>query len=329
MQLRWSSLVPQNSLTDYAPVTMPETPPQGGAAYNESAGHLSVHVEGQHPAEVPFLFEQQRKRIGPSLVVALVYHLVGIAFILFAVSYSSPAEFSDADLPDRINDKIVWIAEPGPGGGGGGGGNKMPEPPRKVELPGKEKLTVPVTKPPAIQPPPQLQAKVEPPPIETLNIPAKSMADGLDSLAGVMEAPPALPSPSTGAGSGGGAGTGSGTGTGSGAGSGLGPGSGGGTGGGVYQIGSGVTSPVPLFQPTPQYTSDAMRARIQGTAMLSCVVRPDGTVTDVEVVRSLDRTFGLDEEAVKAAKRWRFKPGMLRGEAVAVRVVIEMSFTLR
>ncbi|MGE3512069.1 MAG: hypothetical protein AB7N65_24655, partial [Vicinamibacterales bacterium] len=65
---------------------MPETPPQGGAAYNESAGHLSVHVEGQHPAEVPFLFEQQRKRIGPSLIVAFVYHLAGLAFILFAVS---------------------------------------------------------------------------------------------------------------------------------------------------------------------------------------------------------------------------------------------------
>ena len=84
-----------------------------------------------------------------------------------------------------------------------------------------------------------------------------------------------------------------------------------------------------MFQPTPQYTSDAMRARVQGTAMLSCVVRPDGSVSDVEVVRSLDRTFGLDEEAIKAAKRWRFRPGTLRGEAVPVRVVIEMSFTLR
>jgi protein TonB len=72
-----------------------------------------------------------------------------------------------------------------------------------------------------------------------------------------------------------------------------------------------------------------MRARVQGIAVVSCVVRPDGTVGDVEVVRSLDSSFGLDEEAVKAAKRWRFRPGTLRGEPVSVRVVIEMSFTLR
>ena len=46
-----------------------------------------------------------------------------------------------------VND-IVWLAVPGPGGGGGGGGNKAPEPPRKAELPGKDKITVPVEKAP-------------------------------------------------------------------------------------------------------------------------------------------------------------------------------------
>ncbi len=327
MQLRPPSSVRHNSLTDHAPLIMPETPSAGGETFNSSAGHLSVHVEGQHPAEVPFLFEQQRKRIGPSLVVAFLYHALAIGLITFALQYSPPATSTEAILPEPVNTQIVWLSEPGPGGGGGGGGNQMPEPPRKAELPGKDKITVPVTKPPAIQPP--QQAKVEPNLLETLNIPAKSLADAAESLPGSLEAPPAPPTSSLGTGRGGGAGTGTGTGIGSGTGSGLGAGSGGGTGGGVYQLGSGVTSPVPVFQPTPQYTSDAMRARVQGTAMLSCVVRPDGSVSDVEVIRSLDRTFGLDEEAVKAAKRWRFRPGTLRGEAVPVKVVIEMSFTLR
>jgi len=53
------------------------------------------------------------------------------------------------------------------------------------------------------------------------------------------------------------------------------------------------------------------------------------TVNDVEVVRSLDTEYGLDEQAIKAAKQWRFKPGTKDGKAVAVRVSLEMTFTLK
>ena len=45
------------------------------------------------------------------------------------------------------------------------------------------------------------------------------------------------------------------------------------------------------------------------------------------VTRSLDAE--LDEEAIKAAKQWDFKPGTKDGEAVAVQVNIEMTFTLK
>jgi protein TonB len=79
----------------------------------------------------------------------------------------------------------------------------------------------------------------------------------------------------------------------------------------------------------PQYTPDAMRARVQGTVLLKAVVRPDGSVSDIEILRSLDSTFGLDQEAVKAARQWRFIPGRLRGEPVPVVVTIELTFTLR
>ena len=51
-------------------------------------------------------------------------------------------------------DRHLWLNSPGPGGGGGGGGNKSPEPPKKAELPGKEKITVPVAKPPTLTPEP-------------------------------------------------------------------------------------------------------------------------------------------------------------------------------
>ena len=200
----------------------------------------------------------------------------------------------------------------------------MKEPPRQAELVGKDKLTVPVIKPPKVD-----QAKTEPNPVEQLNIPAKSLAAAQDSLPGAIEAPPGPPTISQGSGSGGGAGTGTGTGVGPGTGSGLGPGTGGGTGGGAYRPGNGVTLPQLLHEVKPQYTSDAMRAKIQGSVLLECVVRADGLVGDIRVIRSLDPTFGLDQEAVKAARLWRFKPGARLGEPVPVLVTIELTFTLR
>ena len=60
-----------------------------------------------------------------------------------------------------------------------------------------------------------------------------------------------------------------------------------------------------------------------------CVVRPDGTVGDVQIVRSLDPTFGLDLQAIAAVKQWKFAAGTRLGEPVAVRITIELTFTLR
>ena len=72
-----------------------------------------------------------------------------------------------------------------------------------------------------------------------------------------------------------------------------------------------------------------MRAKVQGTVLLQCVVRPDGSVTDIQVLRSLDSVFGLDQEAIKAARQWRFAPGTRMGSAVPVQITIELTFTLR
>ena len=70
-------------------------------------------------------------------------------------------------------------------------------------------------------------------------------------------------------------------------------------------------------------------AVLSGTVLLGAVVLADGTVGNVTVTRSLDTTFGLDQEAVKAAKQWKFKPGTKDGKPVAVRVQIELTFTLK
>jgi periplasmic protein TonB len=294
---------------------------------NTSVGHLSVHIEGDHPTEVPFLFEQQEKRVAPAAIASFATHVVMTVAVVLLIKFSPTPMTAVAILPEKADSHIVWLSEPGPGGGGGGGGNKMKEPPRAAEMPGKDKITVPVEKRPKLEV--QEQVKNEPNPVEQLNIPAKSAAAALDSLPGAIEAPPGPPSISQGSGTGGGAGTGTGTGVGSGRGSGLGEGWGGGTGGGAYRPGNGVTLPVPVVQPRPNYTSDAMRAKVQGTVLLECVVRPDGSVGDIEVIRSLDPTFGLDSQAVEAAKRWKFRPGTRLGQPVPVLVTIELTFTLR
>ena len=305
---------------------MAETTPLQEGRANVSAGHLSVHVEGAHPADVLFLFEEQRKRLAPALIVSLAYHVVAVLLIVFAIRYGGDPVASPV-LPDQPNANIIWLVDPGPGGGGGGGGNQMKEPPRQAKLPGKDAITVPAIKPPQVEAP--KETKAPPLPIAQLNIPAQTLAAATESLPGAIEMPPGPPTVSQGSGTAGGAGTGTGPGTGPGTGSGLGPGYGGGTGGGAYRPGSGVTLPIKLREVKPAYTSDAMRAKVQGTVLLQCVVRVDGTVGDVEVVKSLDPVFGLDQEAIKAARQWLFKPGTRFGEAVPVLVPIELTFTLR
>jgi protein TonB len=306
---------------------MAERTPSDEPHVNASAGHLSVHVEGAHPPEITFSFEKRSERLLPSFASALVLDTLVVVFFILLSRYAPTIKATAANLPEDISDRIVWLSEPGPGGGGGGGGNKMPDPPKQAELKGREKITVPVDRPKPIEPPKEV--KNEPPPIPELNIPAKTLAAGADVLPGAIDAPPGPPTTSQGAGSGGGAGTGTGSGIGSGTGSGLGAGSGGGTGGGIYQPGNGVTLPRVLREVKPAYTSDAMRAKVQGTVLLQCVVRPDGAVTDIQVLRSLDSVFGLDQEAIKAARQWRFAPGTRMGQAVPVQITIELTFTLR
>lgn len=97
---------------------------------------------------------------------------------------------------------------------------------------------------------------------------------------------------------------------------------------GVVRAGNGVTMPRLIRDVKPQYTSEAMKAKIQGAVLLEVIVNTDGTVGNVKVVRSLDAIHGLDEQAINAAKAWRFAPGSRDGAPVPVLVTIEMAFTL-
>lgn len=97
----------------------------------------------------------------------------------------------------------------------------------------------------------------------------------------------------------------------------------------VYTAADGVALPVPTKTVAPNYTPEAMQNRIEGSVGLSAVVLVDGTVGEVKVVRSLDSTYGLDDAAVAAMKQWEFKPGTKDSKAVAVRISVDMTFTLK
>jgi periplasmic protein TonB len=161
-----------------------------------------------------------------------------------------------------------------------------------------------------------------PKPDTAINIAAVSTSAGLVDLPGALTGLPTIRPQGSDRGEGAGMGTGT-------RGSGFGSGYDGGSGTGAFGAGSGVTMPSILREVKPSYTAEAMRAKVQGAVMVEATVHEDGRVGQVRIVRSLDRRFGLDEEALKAVKNWRFSPGKRQGQNVAVIVEIELTFTLR
>jgi periplasmic protein TonB len=132
--------------------------------------------------------------------------------------------------------------------------------------------------------------------------------------------------PSGGRGSDGGIGDGTGTGVGDSQGVGYGPGPGGGgvTGGGGF-LGD-VTQPVLLWKIEPEYTDEARRAKIQGTVVLHIEVDTRGQAQNITVRQSLG--LGLDERAIEAVRRWRFRPGYRNGKPWVASALVQVNFRL-
>jgi protein TonB len=111
---------------------------------------------------------------------------------------------------------------------------------------------------------------------------------------------------------------------------GVGPSSGPGFGSGpsgIYPAGKmGVTVPQVIFNPEPSFSDEARKAKAQGIVMLLLVVGKDGHPYDIRVGQSLG--MGLDERAIEAVTRWRFRPATLNGQAVATRIAVQVDFRL-
>jgi TonB family protein len=203
--------------------------------------------------------------------------------------------------------------------GGGGGGDRSPLPASKGRLPkpSMKQFTPPmaviVNQNPKLVMDPTIIAPPDTP-LPNVNLP--NWGDPLAKMG----------PPSNGPGSGGGIGSGSGGGVGSGKGGGFGPGEGGGMGGGVFRVGGGVSAPVVLYKVDPEYSEEARKAKYSGTVVLQLIVDSSGKARDIRVVRSLG--LGLDEKAIEAVNKWKFRPGYKGGQPVAVMATIEVNFRL-
>lgn len=97
-------------------------------------------------------------------------------------------------------------------------------------------------------------------------------------------------------------------------------------GGNAYGWGQLTVAPVLILKVEPDYTEEARRARFQGEVLMRLVIDQSGTPRNVQVVHPLG--MGLDQKAVDAVKKWRFRPGMKDGQVVAVLANAEVSFRL-
>lgn len=207
-----------------------------------------------------------------------------------------------------------------PAGGGGGGGSHDIVDPMKGKLP------------------PRMKDPIVPPMVPVLEKPKLAMTPAINVQKDItlpdnpemvnfgMKNSPNVTMASNGSGGGSGMGSGYGGGLGSGTGNGYGPGSGGNTGGGVYRIGGGVSAPVPIFTPDAEFSDEARRAKYQGVVTINLIVDAQGNPQMPRVVRPLG--MGLDEKALEAVRKYKFKPAMKDGKPVAVQMGIEVNFRL-
>lgn len=93
----------------------------------------------------------------------------------------------------------------------------------------------------------------------------------------------------------------------------------------IYRAGGPVKPPRAVYQPMPPYTQEARDAKVEGIILLQGIIRKNGRITDLKVLRGLGS--GLDQSAInKITNEWRFEPGTLEGQPVDVEANIEVSF---
>ncbi len=282
--------------------TPPPSRPSATAPVAASAPERSVFAS---------MDRMQVKRDPKSTAIAIGIHAVLIGLIAYFVA--TKTGIITAPKTEAIN--IIAPPPPPPKAppkavvmGGGGGQKSTPVAKGNPPKFSPEQLNPPKA-PPTVAPKINVPVTVDVDPnlkMATTNLPNIGLANS--PLVGV------------------GLGTGKGTGIGSGNGSGIGPGSGGNTGGGIRRIGGGVSAPVIIFQPEPEFSEEARKAKVAGNVLVYLQVDPTGKPIHLRVLRGIG--LGLDEKALEAVRQYRFKPAMENGHPVTVEMNVEVNFQI-
>jgi TonB family protein len=97
---------------------------------------------------------------------------------------------------------------------------------------------------------------------------------------------------------------------------------------GVYAaVPPGGTQPDELDRVVPRYPMAARAAGVEGPVVIRGIVRRDGTIDNVEVIKDLP--YGLGEAARQAVSQWRFRPATVGGEPIDVYYTVTVNFRLR
>jgi TonB family protein len=81
-----------------------------------------------------------------------------------------------------------------------------------------------------------------------------------------------------------------------------------------------------ISKPRPAYTEEAKRNNVTGIIKVMVTFQADGQIGDVSIVEGLP--YGLDEQAIEAARRIKFEPAKRNGVPYTTTKVIEYSMTL-
>lgn len=294
-------------------------------AYAESIESANAEVCSKDLAitcsELPQMLEQREFSMLPadprSFVFSFISHAAVVVLIASGIWISrttivrQPPVFSGLEyVPMPSGDNV-------PHGGGSGGDHSTISVSRGTPPKFSEQQIAP---PAIVVRNPVARMQVDP----TLQGPPQLKLPESNQLGDLLAANNAIPSNGIGGNSG--MGSKHGTGIGPGDGSGFGPGTGGGCCNGAFLPGKGVSPPRAIYEPDPEYSEEARKAKYQGTVILAVVVDSSGHPRDVHVARSLG--MGLDQKAVEAVEKWKFTPGVKDGVPVAVQVNVEVIFRL-
>ena len=85
-----------------------------------------------------------------------------------------------------------------------------------------------------------------------------------------------------------------------------------------------IAEPAPLHKVDPKYPPTLMADHVEGEVILYGVIRRDGSVDSIQVVRGIDPV--LDANAVRALAQWKFRPAERQGEPVSLEAIVHIPF---